>query len=145
MAATLRAVRRHRRLRTAEVAAAMGLPQRSYEHFEAGAGRLHLDKLELFARATDSDPFALLAAILLRCPELAVLTSDNKFLTIVNLALLDLVERAPEVIPRLEAASLIAGFSEILEKLCDDVRTRERLAQAWLTQRGGPPDPEDEP
>ena len=40
LAASVRLIRMHRRMRTAEVARAMGMAPRSYEHFEAGGGKV---------------------------------------------------------------------------------------------------------
>nr|WP_272886872.1 helix-turn-helix transcriptional regulator [Phenylobacterium aquaticum] len=56
MSHVLRAIRNVRRLRVVDVAEAMGMAPRSYEHFEAGRGRLDFLRLERFAEATGSDP-----------------------------------------------------------------------------------------
>ena len=62
LAAALRAVRRARGMRATDVALAMGLPLRTYQHFEEGAGPFDLERIRQFADATDSDPFASLVA-----------------------------------------------------------------------------------
>ena len=56
LATALRAIRRARGMRSSEVAEAMGLQLRTYQHFEEGAGPFDLDRIRRFADATDSDP-----------------------------------------------------------------------------------------
>ena len=45
LSSALRLIRTHRRMKSAEVAEAMGMALRSYEHFEAGGGRINLERI----------------------------------------------------------------------------------------------------
>src|SRR5437879_4939306 len=87
LALALRSIRLARRLRIADMARLMDMAPRSYEHFEAGRSPLDLDQLQKFAEVTDSDPFAILASVLLQAPEFALRTADNKPMVAFMLAL----------------------------------------------------------
>jgi transcriptional regulator with XRE-family HTH domain len=136
----LKALRRRRGLRPAEVALRMGMPLRSYEHFEAGRGRLNLDRIQLFARVTDTDPHAILAALALDAPGFAAACADNKLMTILMMAVEDFHGAAGAEIARLEPSMLIAAFTRAFEELADQARSREAAVEAWLSRRrAGPP------
>jgi transcriptional regulator with XRE-family HTH domain len=59
----LKAVRRHRGLLAQDVAKAMNMPLRTYQHFESGRARINLDHIVRFANATNSDPLAILVSV----------------------------------------------------------------------------------
>src|SRR5580698_2942764 len=80
LATVLRAVRKARGLSAAQMAERMGMDRRNYGNFEAGRGRLNLARLVVFAQATDSDAWAILAAVLLDVPQLALGAIDNKMM-----------------------------------------------------------------
>ena len=65
LARLLKALRRRRGLTASEVARRMGMKQRTYELFEAGGGALRLERVQKFADATASDPYAILMALAL--------------------------------------------------------------------------------
>ncbi|WP_334165386.1 helix-turn-helix domain-containing protein [Phenylobacterium sp.] len=131
----LKALRRHRRMRPAEVAAAMGMPLRSYEHFEAGRGRLNLDRLHAFAAATDTDAFAILASLALEAPEFAVACADNKLMLILMMTLQDFEAAAGAEIARLEPRTAIAAFTRTFAELLAAARRRDALVEDWLSRR----------
>lgn len=139
----MRAIRRLRRLRSADLAARLEMPLRSYEHFESGKGRLDYDRLLAFAQATDSDPFALIAALAFEAPEFAVNVADNKLVLIVMLTLRELHEELGEDIAYLEARTLIGAFTRVSRELVDHVRKRDTFAEAWLSERLEPDTPRD--
>jgi transcriptional regulator with XRE-family HTH domain len=131
----LKAVRKDRRLRTSEVARAMGMPLRSYEHFEAGRARITFDRLAKFAEVTNSDPLALLAAIPLQSPEFALRCADNKLMTVMMIALSELNEELGEDIEYLETGTLIGAFTRIRRELVEHVRKRDTFAETWLQEK----------
>jgi transcriptional regulator with XRE-family HTH domain len=135
LSTALRAIRRERRLRTSEVARAMGMPLRSYEHFEAGRGRLDLARLERFADATDSDPYAIVAAIILKRPGLALRASDNKLMVVMMLALDDFDDDLGEDIRLLEPRVLVGAFRRVFQDLAEHVRKRDLSVERWLDDR----------
>ncbi len=134
----MRTIRRQRGMRSSDIAARMGMPLRSYEHFESGRGRVSYERLLAFADATDSDPFALIAALALDSPEFPVRTADNKLMLILMLALRDLNEELGEDIVYLEAKTLIGAFTRVSRELVEHVRKRDTFAETWLSERLGP-------
>lgn len=119
----------------AEVAGAMGLKLRSYEHFESGAGQLNLERVKAFAEATNSDPYAIIAAVELETPQFASRCADNKLCLILAYALKDFDLDLGEGVDRLEAATLIQRFGVTFHDLAQHVRDRDAAALAWLQRR----------
>jgi transcriptional regulator with XRE-family HTH domain len=133
----IRAIRKRRRMRTAEVAAAMGMPIRTYEHFESGTGRITYSRLVAFARATRSDPTAILAALPLRSPEFAVHCMDNKLMLIVFAGLRDLMEKLGSDIELLEPRSLISLMDRMVKDLQDHLSRRDLFTERWMEEKAG--------
>ena len=135
LAATLRLIRAHRRLRTVDVAQAMGMALRSYEHFEAGGGRVNIERIHRFAEATDSDPYAILAALNLGSPAFGLRCADNKLMTIVMVALQEFDADAGDAIAELEALPIINAVTRTFRDLAAQSVRRDDRAQAWLNER----------
>jgi transcriptional regulator with XRE-family HTH domain len=131
----MRAIRRQRGLRASEVARAMGMPLRSYEHFEAGNGRISYERLVQFAKVTESDAAALLAAIPLRSERFPIRCADNKLMMILFIAVAELEEELGDDIMFLEAATLIGAFTRVKKELVQHVRNRDQYAEAWLKEK----------
>ncbi len=128
----MRAIRSERRLTATEVARRMGMPTRSYEHIEAGTGRLTYERITAFAEATDSDPIALLATLSSGSPALALRCMDNKLMTIMMIAMLELEEDLGDDMVYLDAQTLVGGFTRLARDLAQHVRKRETFAEEWL-------------
>ena len=147
LSAAIRLVRTHRRMKTAEIAQAMGMALRSYEYFEAGGGRVNLERIHRFAEVTDSDPYAILAALALGSPEFALRTADNKLMTVLMVALQEFDEEVGDVLAELDARTIINTFTKALKDLALQSVRRDSAANAWLQQRLGklvsPSDGED--
>ena len=135
LSASLRQIRAHRGLRTVEVAQAMNMALRSYEHFEAGAGRINLERIHRFAEVTDSDPHGILAALALGSPAFALRCADNKLATILAVALQEFDEEMGDAIADLDALTLINAFTRALKDLAAQSVRKEAEAQAWLGTR----------
>jgi hypothetical protein len=131
----LRLLRRRRGLRTVDVARAMQMPLRSYEHFEAGRGRLNLERVKAFARVTNSDPYAILAAVDLGAPDLALACADNKLMLVLHLALDGFHKASPDRIAKLEARTLLMGFEALFEELAKAAEAGEAVLAAWIAGR----------
>src|SRR5690606_11073474 len=112
-------IRSQRRRKASEVADRMNMAQRSYEHFEAGAGRVNLERIHRFADATDSDPYALLASLGLGSPEFALRCADNKLMTIIMVALQDFDRDRGDVAAALDSRTLISAFDRAFKDLGD--------------------------
>jgi transcriptional regulator with XRE-family HTH domain len=132
--AAVKAVRRLRGLSAQDAAAALNLPLRTYEHFEAGHGRLNLDYLHRFSEATDSDFYGLLHAIAIGSPEFAVRTADNKFMTAFTIFLQAYDRQMGDRIRDLDARALIAAFGEMFEALAEIGERRADEAASFLRE-----------
>lgn len=117
LSAALRLIRTHRRMRTVDIAQSMGMALRSYEHFEAGGGRVNLERIHRFAEVTDSDPYAILAALALGSPKFALRTADNKLMTILMVALQEFDEEVGDVLAELDARTIINTFTRPFKDL----------------------------
>lgn len=121
-----------RRLRASDVAAAIGMPARSYEHLEAGSGRLTYERILAFAEATDSDPIAIQASTSFGGPEFAVRCMDNKLMSIMMIAMIELDEDLGDDITYLDARTLVGAFTRLARELAAHVRKRDTFAEEWL-------------
>lgn len=137
LSASLRLIRTQRRMKTAEVARGMGMALRSYEHFEAGGGKVNLDRIHRFAEVTKSDPYAILASLALGSPAFALRCADNKLMTILMVALQELDEEAGDAIAELDALPIINAFTKTMKDLAAQSVRRDGAANAWLNDRIG--------
>lgn len=132
LAASFRAVRKLRRMRASEVARAMGMVPRSYEHLEDGSGRITYERVVAFAEATDSDPIAILATLSTGTADFAVRCADNKLMSIMMIAVMELNDDLGNDIAYLDARTLVGGFTRLTRDLAQHVRKRETFAEEWL-------------
>lgn len=130
----MRAIRLQRRMRASEVARAMNMQLRTYEHFEAGRGRITYERIVRFSKATDSDPIALLSAFPMGSPEFAMRCADNKFMAIMMMAMSELDEELGDDMVHLEPRTIIGGFTRVCKEFVDHVRKRDAFAEAWLNE-----------
>lgn len=114
---TLRAIRRQRGLRACDVAQRMNMKLRTYEHFEAQAGRLAPERLAQFAVAADCDPYALLAAAVLNASPLALACADNKLIAIMAILLEEFVAEVGGAIADLTPRQAQRAFSKVFREL----------------------------
>jgi transcriptional regulator with XRE-family HTH domain len=134
VSAAMKAIRKERRMRTSEVARALGMPLRSYEYFEAGRGKVTFERIVQFAEVTNSDPLAILAAVPLRDANFALHTADNKLMTILMIAVAELHGELGEDIAYLEPRTLIGAFTKVRKDLVEHVRSRDLFAETWLEE-----------
>lgn len=134
LSATLRLIRKHRGLTKIEVAAAMNMPIRTYNRFEAGDTRMNLDYVHRFAVVTRSDPQAIHIAVAIGDPEFAVRACDNQLGTVLTIGLQNFNAEVGDGIARLDSRTVVAAvirmFAE-LEAAARDIDPTE----TWL-QRG---------
>ena len=134
----LKALRRRRGLRAEDVAREMRMPLRSFEYFEAGHGRLNLDRVHEFASVLNADPFAILLAMDMGSPNFAVRSADNKLVTILNIALQDFDAATGDAISQLDPQTLMASFAKLFDELASVARERAALADRRLADRPSP-------
>lgn len=135
LSASLRLIRMHRRMRTVDVAEAMGMRPRTYELFEAGKGKVHHERIHRFARVTDSDPYAIFTAMALGSPEFALRAADNKLVEILVVALQALDEDMGDGISELDGRTIINAVTRAFKELALQAVRRDEAANAWLKQR----------
>ena len=142
-----RTVRRARNMTAQQVATAMNLPLRTYEYFEAGAGRVKLDYVHRFAVATNCDPWSLLLGPSLGSIEFARQTADSKLMLIFLIALGEFVRKMGDRLLTLDPRALIEAFTETFRKLEEENRAKSEETESWLDagrdRLAGKP-PEDE-
>ncbi|WP_207825650.1 helix-turn-helix domain-containing protein [Brevundimonas pondensis] len=135
LSASLRLIRMHRRMRTADVAEKMGMRPRTYELFEAGKGKVHHERIHRFARVTDSDPYAIFTAMAFGSPEFALRAADNKLVEILVVALHALDEDMGDGISELDGRTIINTVTRAFKELALQAVRRDEAANAWLKQR----------
>jgi hypothetical protein len=148
LAATVRAVRLHRGVGVGEMADVMKMPLRSYQHFEAGRGRLNLDQLFEFAAATRSDPIALFKAVILDAPDLAIRSADNKLVAAMTHELEVFNDTCGDSIKTLRTRTIVEVFRKAFDTLEAEATQPDPTAQ-WIADRinrppTAPSDPEDD-
>ena len=136
--AAVRAVRRLRGLNSQETGRRMGLQRRAYERFEAGEGRLDLERIFLFAEATDSDPVAIVSSLFLDRPELSVQCADNKLQWVMALSLERFSRTQGDKVRALETATLIDVFERAFDELARLQDERDARARDWFAAGSDP-------
>jgi hypothetical protein len=116
-------------MRPPDVARAMGLPLRSYERFEAGAGRMDWSRILAFAEATRSDPLAIFIAVLGGIPNLAVHCADNKLPSLWQLALEEFHAGTDDGVRALDAAFILEVFEDAFRTLAAEARRRGAIGE----------------
>lgn len=134
LSATLRSIRNLRGLDMAEMAHRMGLTRRAYERFEAGNGRVDLERILAFAEVTDSDSLAIVTALVLGRPALGVECADNKLHWVYALALERFSRDRGDSIRRFETATLIDAFESAFRELALRQDDRDDQARAWFAK-----------
>lgn len=131
LSAALKAIRKHRAMTASEVARAMNMPIRTYERFEAGEARLNLDYIHRFAKATDSDPYAILLAVVTGSPEVARRCADNKLATILTIAFGQFDATAGDRLQDLDPRTLVTATTEMFDSLLERIDKLED-SRSWL-------------
>ncbi|WP_235528740.1 MULTISPECIES: helix-turn-helix transcriptional regulator [unclassified Phenylobacterium] len=137
---TLKLVRLRRGLKASEVARRMGLPLRTYHHFEGGRAHIDIERIRSFADATDSDAHAILTAVLIGAPDFAAHTMDNKLVSVLISGAQRFDERLGDRLTRIEVARFIAATRRMFDDLEADLSQRDDEARRWLADRFEPGD-----
>ena len=124
----------------------MGMPLRSYQHFESGRGGLNLERIHQFADAVDADGYAIVMALDIGSVEFAIHSLENKASTVFLVSLQRFARKAGKDIARLDPRSFISAFDRAFDELTAKAREHDAVLEDWMADRmllGGPPDPED--
>jgi transcriptional regulator with XRE-family HTH domain len=131
----LRAVRKARGMSGAQVAASMGMDRRNYINFESGKGRLNLARIVAFAQVTDSDAWAILAAVMMGTPRLALVAANNKLLTAFFILLGEFEQELGDALRTLDTADVVSAFRDAFRTLAASAEEkRARLPVQWLQE-----------
>ncbi len=123
LSAALKAIRRLRSLTARQTAARMNMSLRTYVRFESGETRLNFDYIHRFARATDSDPYAIVAAVTIASPTFAVHSADNQLALILTVGLQDLARDLGPDIAALSARDVLEAAGPMFQTLTERART----------------------
>lgn len=127
LSAALKAVRRRRGRTAAEVAEALAMPLRSYEHFEAGGGRFDFDKVRRFAEVLEADPFAILTAVQIGAPAFAARCADNKMMLALLIRLEEFQRDLGEAVADLDPALVMTEIGGAFHRIERELQRRARL------------------
>ncbi len=129
---TLKLVRQRRGLTASEVAARMGLPLRTYSFFESGRTRLDVERIGLFAAATESDVHAILTAVAIGAPQFAARCMDNKLMSVLVAGVQRFDERLGDDLARIQVARYISAARAMFDELEADLARQDDALRAWL-------------
>lgn len=130
----LRAVRAIRNAKPRQLAKALGLSLRGYQHFEAGGGQVNIEHVMRFARAIDCDPIGVLAAVQIGKPEFAAWVAQNKAMIAFMITLQEFAEETGEAMARLETTTWVSAYREMFKGLAEKARAAELQNAAWMSQ-----------
>lgn len=133
LSAALKAVRKSRGLSSRQVADAMNMSVRTYQRFEAGATRLNLDHIHRFARATSSDPYGIIMAVMIGSPRFARATADNMLATILVVGVQTLEQSVGDRIAELDTRSLVGAVAGLFDGFADRIRSNDPAGD-WLAR-----------
>jgi len=130
----LRAVRAIRKVRPQDLAAALGLSLRGYQHFEAGGGQLNVDHVMNFAQASDADPIGILTAVQIGKPEFAAWVAQNKAMIAFMITLQEFAEDTGGAMARLETTTWVSAYREMFKGLSEKALTAQVENDTWLME-----------
>lgn len=145
LAQALKALRRRRGRTVADMARAMGLPRRSYEHFESGRTQLNMARLHQAAAVLDADPYAIRVALEIGSPAFAVRCADNKLVTLVFMALQEFDAEVGDDIALLDPATVMAHLTGLTDALAQIARHRRALLSQGPEATSRAPDSDRDP
>lgn len=131
---TLKLIRGLRHMSAREVAAAMGMPLRSYYSFEAGQGPLDIARIWRFAEATDSDPAGIMDALMLGSPDYALRSMDNKIVSIQLGSFRRFSDKVGDRMTNIGPSILIEAFKRPFDSLEDHLDKRDEGTERWLEE-----------
>ena len=131
---TLKLIRGLRRMSARDVAAAMGMPLRTYYSFEAGQGPLNIARIWRFAEVTDSDPAGIMDTLMLGSPDHALRSMDNKIVSIQLASFRRFSDKVGDRMTHIGPAILIEAFRRPFDSLEDHLDKRDESTERWLAE-----------
>lgn len=133
LSAAVKLVRKSRGLSSREVAAGMNISLRTYQRFESGVNRLNLDHIHRFAKATASDPHAVLIAVMIGSPAFASRAADNMLATIVVVGVQNLDRSVGDRISELDTRTLVSAVAALFDGFAARILANDPAAE-WLAR-----------
>jgi len=131
---TLKLIRGLRRMSARDVAAAMGMPLRTYYSFEAGQGPLNIARIWRFAEVTDSDPAGIMDTLMLGSPDHALRSMDNKIVSIQLASFRRFSDKVGDRMTHIGPSILIEAFKRPFDSLEDHLEKRDESTERWLAE-----------
>lgn len=131
LSAALKLVRKARGMSSRQTADAMHMSIRTYQRFEAGETRLNLDHIHRFAKATASDPHAIVMSVMIGSPRFALNTADNMLSTILIVGVQKLELAVGDGIAELDTRGLVSAMTALIDALKEQLLSIEP-AREWL-------------
>ena len=131
LSAALRLIRTRRGLSAIDTAQAMNMSLRTYQRFEAGRTRVNIDHIHRFARATSSDPYAILMAIAISSPDYAWRVADLQFGAVFMISLQRFDRTYGDRVRDLDVHTVVALVTAFFDQLGAAVETATQ-ARRWL-------------
>ena len=141
----LKAIRRRRGLRSAEVARLMGTALRSYQRFESGAMGLDLPKVHRFAEVMDADGWAIVFGVEINSVEFALNCVENKACKALFVALRRYNLKSGRDIARLDPRSLLIVYSRAFDQISFRAREYDADLEQWMFDETLNGDPDADP
>jgi|SRR5579859_5376004 len=141
----LKAIRRRRGLKVAQVAKAMGIATRTYANFEAGRQRIDVAKIHLFSQVVGADPYAILIAVDIKSPSFALRCMEHGFMSMLIVLIQDFDARANDSFARIDPRVLYAAARQFFDGLLDQTQEIDASLERWMLDPSlhEPPEPED--
>ena len=130
----LRAVRAIRKADSRDLAKALGLSLRGYQHFEAGGGQLNVDHVMRFSAKIDCDPVGVLSAVQIGKPEFAAWVAQNKAMIAFMMTLQEFAEDTGEAMARLETTTWVSAYQEMFKGLSEKALAAKAQNDAWMAE-----------
>lgn len=131
LSAALKLVRKARGMSSRQTADAMHMSIRTYQRFEAGETRLNLDHIHRFAKATASDPHAIVMSVMIGSPRFALNAADNMLSTILIVGVQQLELAVGDRIAELDTRGLVSAMTALVDALKEQLLSIEP-AREWL-------------
>lgn len=123
----LKSIRRLRRLTAAETATLMNISPSAYERFENGDTKLNLEYVHRFARATKTDYYAIVVALIIGKADFALYSAGNQFASILTNGLHDLARDAGADLAALSTRDILEIVTPMFETLAAKAREMRAL------------------
>jgi transcriptional regulator with XRE-family HTH domain len=129
---SIKDIRRLKGLSAQETARRMNMGLRTYQHFEAGRNKPNLEYINRFCDVMQIDLFALLGALMIGSPAFARRVAENKFMTILMVALKDYDEAMGDRIIDQDPRSFILAVEAMFAGLMADSPPPQDEAKQWI-------------